>query len=296
MIVDVHVHTSNHPMVGLHTADASIEAIEREADRFGIAKALVIATYFPYKGSGVPNQEMLRRIEHRDRFAMIGSLDAMNQFGAGVAELEALAREGMLVGIKLFAGYQMFHVSHPTMFPLYELAERFQLPVTIHGGELHHCCSRERRNRRDLKCGNSFCWIDRSGALAEPAVFYHAIHSFPRVNFVIAHLANPFFDQLRHLMIDCPNVYTDTSGQFLSGTDEASSEYKQMIVEELHKFLAVPNGMDRMMFGSDFPIQSFADTIELVNMLGLSEDAKEKILWQNANRVYRLGLETRGVK
>jgi predicted TIM-barrel fold metal-dependent hydrolase len=72
--------------------------------------------------------------------------------------------------------------------------------------------------------------------------------------------------------------------------------YKAEIVGELKKFLLIPGGVDRLMFGSDFPIQSFKDTIELVESLGLDQDAKEKIFWRNANKVYRLGFETRGVQ
>lgn len=296
MIIDVHVHTSDKPMVGLHTADASIDAIERCADRYDLRKIFVIATYFPFKGRGVPNREMLKRIEGHERFAMIGSLDVMNRFEEGLAELEELAASGLLVGLKLFAGYQTFRISDPSIFGVYRLAQKYSLPVTIHGGELHHCCSRERRESGNLKCGNSFCWIDQNQDLARPSVFREAIRSFPEVHFVIAHLANPYFEELRHLMTEFPNVVTDLSGQFLSGTDEARSAYKALIVEELQTFLAIPNGADRLLFASDFPIQSFEDTIQLVEMLGLSEDAKEKILWRNANRVYRLGLETRGVK
>ena len=296
MIIDVHVHTSDKPMVGLHTSDASIDAIERSADRYDLRKVFVIATYFPFKGRGVPNREMLKRIEGRERFAMIGSLDVMNRFEEGLAELEELAVAGLLVGIKLFAGYQTFRISDPSIFGVYRLAQKYNLPVTIHGGELHHCCSRERRESGNLKCGNSFCWIDANTDLAKPSAFREAIKSFPDVKFVIAHLANPFFDELRALMTEFPNVVTDLSGQFLSGTDEARLEYKVQIVEELQKFLAIPNGADRLLFASDFPIQSLEDTIQLVEMLGLDEAAKEKILWRNANRVYRLGFETGGVQ
>jgi predicted TIM-barrel fold metal-dependent hydrolase len=239
---------------------------------------------------------MLKRIEGNKRFAMIGSLDVMNQFEEGLNELEGLAVDGLLVGIKLFAGYQTFRISDPSIFDVYRLAQKYNLPVTIHGGELHHCCPHERRESGNLKCGNRFCWIDRNQDLAWPDAFREAIRSFPDVNFVIAHLANPFFDQLRSLMADFPNVFTDTSGQFLSGTDEARALYKAEIVGELKKFLLIPGGVDRLMFGSDFPIQSFKDTIELVESLGLDQDAKEKIFWRNANKVYRLGFETRGVQ
>jgi len=277
-------------MHGLHTIDASLPAIEHACEKHNITRAFVIATYFPYKGTGVPNDQMLARIDGNQRFALIGSLDVMNRFDEGLIELESLARKCKIVGVKLFAGYQSFHVSDQKMFSLYALCEHYHLPITIHGGELHHCCPRDRRERGDLKCQNSFCWIDRNTDLSHPGTFARAIRLFPDVNFVIAHLANPYFDELRQLMTDFPNVYTDTSGQFLSGTEEATPEYKQQIMNELRAFLALPKGEDRLMFGSDFPIQSFKDTIELVDGLRLPRKVREKIEWKNANRLYRLGL------
>lgn len=298
MIVDIHVHTSLYPMHGLHTEDASIEAIERYVDEFDIRKVFVIATYFPFKGKGVHNFDMLSRIQGRNRFALIGSLDAMNNYENGLAELEGLAKAKLLAGIKLFPGYQTFRVSNAGFYGIFELARKYKLPVLIHGGELHHCCSAERRASGDLKCGNSFCWIDRNGDLSRPNAFFEAIQTFRDVTFVICHLANPHFVEMRRLMDVCPNVYTDISGQFLSGTAEDSAEYRKQIANELRKFLALDNGngIDRVMFGSDFPIQSFADTIALVEMLGLSESDKQKVLWQNANKVFNLGLVKKGRK
>jgi len=277
-------------MRGLHTIDASLPVIEQACNKYNVARAMVMATYFPYKGTGVPNMEMLERINGNKQFALIGSLDVMNRFDEGLIELESLARERKIVGVKLFAGYQSFRVSDAKMYPLYALCEHYRLPVTIHGGELHHCCPRDQRERGDLKCQNSFCWIDQNTDLSRPGAFARAIRLFPNVNFVIAHLANPYFDELRQLMTDFPNVSTDTSGQFLSGTDEATPEYKKEIITELRAFLALPNGEDRLMFGSDFPIQSFEDTIELIDALHLPRKVREKIEWKNANRLYRLGL------
>ncbi len=43
-IIDVHVHTSTHQMRGLHVTDASLGAIERAAEFYGIDLALVLAT------------------------------------------------------------------------------------------------------------------------------------------------------------------------------------------------------------------------------------------------------------
>lgn len=292
-IIDVHVHTSNHPMRELHVTDASLTAIERACDHFGIERALVLATYFPFKGTGLHNRDLLDRIAGSARFSAIGSLDMMHDAVGGIAELRALCEAGLLVGIKLYPGYQQFHVDDQQTRLVCALAQEYALPVTIHGGELHHCCSAMRRSVGELACGNAFCWIDRLQPLAHPDAFRATIEAFPDVTFVIAHMANPYFDALRVLMRDCPHVVTDCSGQFLSGSHEDTSAYRQEIVREMTRFIhEVPDGEHRLLFGSDFPIQSFADTIGLVEALPVCDRVRSHIFRDNALRVYaRLGGE-----
>lgn len=288
-IIDVHVHTSTHEMHHMHVTDATLPAIERGMDAFGIERAMVLATYFPFKKRGLHNHDLIERLGDHPRFKAIGSLDAMNAFEEGFEELIVLCREQRLVGIKLYPGYQRFEVSEPKIACVLSLAETHNVPVTIHGGDLHHCCSAKRRAEEDLACGNTFCWIDSLKMLAHPKAFRDAIKAFPNVTFVIAHLANPFFEDLRELMRECSNVMTDTSGQFVTGAAEDTPAYRAHIVQELNRFVEeVPQGAERLLFGSDFPLQSFESTIALVEAMSISEETKAGIYRHNAQRVYHL--------
>lgn len=274
-------------MRDLHVVNASIAAIERAADRYGIERALVLATYFPFKGKGLHNRKLLFHLEGHPRFAAIGSLDAMNALEPGLQELETLASAEKLIGIKLYPGYQNIDLGGTGIARVLDLAHRHELPVTIHGGELHHCCSPRRRATNDLRCGNKTCWIDELGHLAHPHAIRAAVEAFPGVTFLIAHLANPFFEDLRELMRECPNVVTDISGQFVSGTQEDTPEYREEIVAEIMRFITqVPEGSQRVLFASDFPIQAFADTIALVEALPVCDQTKAEIYRHNALRVY----------
>jgi len=49
MIIDIHAHTSRHKLWNLHTASADIADLHQLADRFGIEKIYLMATYFPLK-------------------------------------------------------------------------------------------------------------------------------------------------------------------------------------------------------------------------------------------------------
>lgn len=289
MIIDIHAHTSNRKLSGLHTNSATIADLEALAYKFGIDKTVLMATYFPFKGSGVHNMSLLTRIAGRQEFLIFGSLDAMGDLEIGIEDLRRLARFHIISGIKIYPGYQNFDPSSEEIYPIYEIAQRYDLPVAIHTGELHHCCPKDQRDVSVNKCGHK-CWIDQLGHLAHPNTIAPAVRKFPEVNFILCHMSNPFFEDLRQLMGECDNVYTDISGQFISGSPESTPEYKKLIVSEVKKFLELENGVDRMMFGTDFPIQSHEDSIEIVRSLGLPQEEQEKIFYTNAAGL--LGLDS----
>ena len=226
---------------------------------------VLLATYFPHKKSGVHNFDMLERIMGHPLFRMFGSLDVTNNLDSGVAELELLAQEGKMAGIKLYPGYQGFEASESRLNAVYSLAEKYRLPVMLHGGEVHNC--------------------DKAlSELARPMYVEKPAKEYPTVKFVVSHLANPYFAELRGVMERCPNVFTDISGQFLSGSAEDTEEYRKTITSEIQQFLSCKNGYERVMFATDFPIQSYKDSLDLVARLRLKPEQLKKIMAENALR------------
>jgi predicted anti-sigma-YlaC factor YlaD len=67
MIIDIHAHTSNKPMQGLHTPSADLDTLTRYMDAHGVDVTCLMATYFPYKRSGTPNSVLLDRIAKNPR-------------------------------------------------------------------------------------------------------------------------------------------------------------------------------------------------------------------------------------
>lgn len=292
MIIDIHAHTSNYDLWNLHVRRADIQDLERLAEKYGISKIVLVATYFPFKGRGLPNGELLERIRDKRLFSMFGSLDAMNNFAEGIKELGELAKTQLISGIKLYPGYQNFDFGSNEAYPIYELAARYHLPVMFHSGELHHCCPKEQIARGEYKCKNNFCYIEKLGHLARPKVLLPAIRQFSEVKFVLSHLGNPYFDETREVLSLCSNAYTDISGQLVSGSEEDNPEYRKEVKGELEKFLMLPSGIDRILFASDFPIQSYEYSIELVKSLGLGHEGEEKIFSSNAMKILKLKEET----
>lgn len=283
-MIDVHAHTTDHRLWGLHVASANIKDLEAEAEKFGIEKIILMATYFPFKKSGLFNRELWQRIEGNKLFAMFGSLDIMNNLKNGIKELEELCYKKIICGIKLYPGYQNFSLNDEKVFPIYRLAEKFNLPIAIHSGELHYCCSKEEREKGKFRCGET-CRIEKLAHLSRPLSGLSVIQKFPKVNFIMAHLGNPYFEELRQLMYQCPNVYSDISGQFTSGTDEDFAEYREILKQEINLFLRISNGSKRIMFGTDFPIQSYQHTFEILDSLSLDDKTRNDICSENAKTI-----------
>lgn len=258
----------------------------------GVVKIILTATYFPFKGSGLINEELLKRIRGKNLFSMFGSLDAMNHLDAGLMELHALAERGLISGIKLYPGYQDFDFGGKKAFPIYRLADRYSLPVMIHSGYLHYCCPKDAYGNVQYRCTGG-CRIEDLGYLARPMRLFAAVKEFPQVTFILSHLGNPYFDELRDVMRQCSNVLTDISGLFASGGKNDNPQYKDRIKTEIDNFLRLENGIEHILFGTDFPIQSYKDSIELVKAQNLSADQESKIFFENAARVLRINEERR---
>jgi len=217
--IDIHCHTTNHKLYGLHTDYARIEDILENMQKHEIEKTVLVATYFPHKGSGVKNQMLLERIEGHPELIMFGSLNMEDNLNAGIEELDCLAASEKIQGIKLYPGYQEFSPSDDKAFYVYELAEKHNIPVMLHTGSLHcsirdqydlECAVIEHR-AKDTRCKGIYC-IKENLYLSEPRQLTKAAKKFPKVNFIASHIGYPYFDQMIALMRACPNVYTDISG------------------------------------------------------------------------------------
>ncbi|AHZ77163.1 amidohydrolase 2 [Pseudomonas putida] len=46
-------------------------------------------------------------------------------------------------------------------------------------------------------------------------------------------------------------------------------------------------GQDKVLWGSDFPLVKHDEALQQVEELGLKEAAKEKLLWKNAEKIFK---------
>lgn len=122
----------------------------------------------------------------------------------------------------------------------------------------------------------------------------------PDVAFVLDHIGKPdiagqLLDPWREqigALADLPNVYCKISGLVTEADQEnwTQADLKPYIDHVIDSF-----GIDRVMFGSDWPVATLASTYQRwVDTLAwatadLSDDERQKLFYANAQKFYRLG-------
>lgn len=168
--------------------------------------------------------------------------------------------------VKLHPVAQEFYVNDRTMWSIYQKCEKVNLPIIFHCGKM---------------------MVEGLPDYAHPELFSDVLKSFPELRVVLAHLGGGFWEEVIKLAHTFPkNVYFDTaialSGvpipSFLRLTDTQA-------VEMIRKI-----GVQRVMFGSDFPWINPKTDIERIKKLNLTENEKKMILSENAKKFFKIKL------
>jgi predicted TIM-barrel fold metal-dependent hydrolase len=183
-----------------------------------------------------------------------------------------------LRGIELFPSMFRFSpADEKRVYPFYELALKFSVPVFCHVGILRV------KLREALGLPSKF-----DISLSNPLLLHRAAADFPGLKFVIPHLGCGFLREAAFLGHQCPNVYVDTS---------SSNTWLKLLPESptLARALEVcleAFGPDRVLFGTDsctFPRGYRSDILHALttafNELQLEASVREKILSDNFRHI-----------
>ena len=158
-------------------------------------------------------------------------------------EVERIISLG-LKGIKLHSDFQQFNIDDERAFPIYEAAEG-RLPILFHLGDPRYDFS-------------------------TPERLMNVVKKFPRLTVIGAHFAGwSMWDRAVELF-QHSGIYTDCSSSLYAMTPEHAAELIRKI------------GADRVMWGTDYPMWSARDELELFAKVPLTDEERELILYKNA--------------
>lgn len=191
------------------------------------------------------NPDCVRTVRSDPRLFLCACIDLKKAVEPQLRQLEAHLDEWKVVGLKLYLTYQRGRADEPRLFPVYRFAAAHRLTVTFHTG----LCSLVLPSDGDME-GSRACYVAR------------AAEAFPQVNFVIAHMDDPRFDECVRLVAGHDNLYTDFSGAYETGTKEGGDV--EGAIRTFGSAIHACAGMERkILYGTDF--------CPLLNMAQLEE-------------------------
>lgn len=258
MIIDAHAHIYPDKIAERAAAgiskfygginveyDGRLDTLLREGSAAGVDKYIVQSV------ATVPTQ--VRAINDFIAESVKRFPDKMIGFGALhpdypdiEEEIERIISLG-LRGIKLHPDFQQFYIDDEFAFRIYEACEG-RLPILFHVGD----------DRYDF---------------SSPERLYRVVQRFPKLTVIGAHLAGWTEWDKGVKFFAGSGIYADCSSSLFAMSPEHAAE----LIRKL--------GVDRVMWGTDYPMWDAAEELERFNKLPLTEEEREMILGKNALRL-----------
>ena len=198
--------------------------------------------------------------EHSQLIPFIG-LDPSMTEDELLGEIESRRSEGAR-GIKLHPAAQRFYPNDPRLAPIYDRATQLEWPVVFHSG--------------------AFALGPASTDQATLSNFPPLFKAFPDLTVVLGHMGFGDFDTCAAIAAGFPNAMFDCC-YIVNGSDPTPAISDDEAAAAFRKV-----GIDRVMFGSDYPWFDPALDAARIARLPLSDAEKRAVLHENAARVFGL--------
>lgn len=163
-------------------------------------------------------------------------------------ELERIVMLGAK-GIKIHPDFQRFDIDDPRMIPLYKKMAELKLVVLFHVG-------------------------DENTDASSPRRLLNVITAVPELTVIAAHMGGyKAWDEAEEMLYGS-NVYFDTS-------DALMCLSRERVLAQLRK-----HPIEKILFGSDFPLVSPKTAFSLFDSLPLTEEQKNMIYFENAAKLF----------
>jgi predicted TIM-barrel fold metal-dependent hydrolase len=272
---DAHLHLFRSEDEGLLSQGGSkvagfsgvLSELQEILDRGRIGR-VIVASALPaaiWRSLGWPEERVLAQaVKQNTELGELCASDARLELAAGAdatldsdqqrAHLQEMIDRFHVRAIKIHPGLNFVMPSDPGFTAVYELAREAGLAVIAHGGG-----ASENLYASDI----DFC---------APENFVSVLQAFPDVRFDIAHFGHPYQDTLIEMAASFPNLYTDLS--FTLGADHFPGDALRARIRSF--------GVERVMFGTDFPYFDPEASLDRLESSGLSEGETALVSAANA--------------
>ena len=249
-IVDAHLHLP----VDCPDFPAKRQALLGELQKNGVSMGIVIADSTRESTIG-STRDCAELFSGNSVIKVVGGISPFFSFREQLALCRNLLKTGGLIGLKVYTGHEHFFCTDKVLYPIYDLAAEFSVPVLFHTG-----------------------WDDAQ--YAAPPVMKELALQRPQNRFVYCHCFYPQTEQCFDTLGDCENVFFDISS--VADDTEKIPQIKKALEAAIQK---MPN---RILFGSDFGSCSQRAHLDFAAALHLTAAQRERLMFRNACAVYRI--------
>ena len=266
MIVDVHTHLNNYDETKEVPLQTRYEELQ-ESMRFNEVDYALILTSYKVNVHRPSTREVVEITRDNPKMGVVAGVSFLNYKERDLRELSDYLKSGLVKGLKLYPGYEPFYPYDSRCRVLYDLALEFDVPVMIHTGDTYSPRAKVR--------------------YAHPLAVDDVAVDFPELKLVICHVGNPWIRDAMEVVYKNKNVLTDISGFVLGDFTERFEDFMKGQMKDMILYAGDPN---YLLYGTDWPICRMRTYLKFVRSLDLPEAHYEKLMWRNADRLFKLGL------
>jgi predicted TIM-barrel fold metal-dependent hydrolase len=249
------------PSMGLVGKEGALEQWWKEIDEAGVEIAVSNGRLPKDRGSIDADSLADLQKKYSGRFLGLAPVNLEQDMTLTVKESERAIRELRLAGFNLEPTLREkggpIQVNHESLFPIYEIAVKHDVPIMIYTGPYAG------PGWGDLMLANDMRPYDR------------AMQAFPKLKLVLGHGAYPNIVQVLGNAFKHANLYICADMYMFAPGGEL---YRNSLAELQNQFI----------FGSAYPFSSIKEPIEDTLRLGLSDQVIEKYMWGNAARLLKI--------
>lgn len=178
-----------------------------------------------------------------------------------LSEMDDKLRKGAR-GVKIVPNTLRIYGNDRRLWPVYEECAKRHLPLLSQSGG-------------QAQPGAPDPW-------SRPWYFAEVAREFPNMKIILAHMGRGFEEDVADLTSEYPNVFTDLSSR-LHTVGRPGGWTKEEAVAWIRRM-----GVDRVMFGTNYPWSNPVEYVAVLDSLDLTEKEKALICANNAKRVIGL--------
>jgi uncharacterized protein len=179
---------------------------------------------------------------------------------------EAKKYRGYVKAFKVRLGYVPVYADDSVFDPIYDYAEEEQIPVMFHTGDT----------------------ATSTGSLkhSHPLTIDPLANTRPEMKIVICHFGNPWTSDVAELLYKHPNVFADISGLVAGDGAKYAQKYIESLADRLSDAIYYAGGADKVLFGTDYPVETYPAGFSLLRKLKIDQEDLAKISRLNAIKVF----------